>query len=221
MASPMMNAEAARAQMVEQQVRAWEVLDPAVLDAMGSVPRERYVPAPFADVAYADAPIPLGGGRHILAPSVDGRILQAVAVRSGETVLEIGTGSGFLAACLAALGASVRSLEIDPDLAREAAARLRADGRAGVEVEAVDATTVAPVGAYDVVILSASLPVYDPRYQGFLKVGGRLLVVVGHAAPMEALLITRTDVTTFTRESLFETELEALIHAVAPSAFRF
>lgn len=217
----MMNAEAARAQMVEQQVRAWEVLDPAVLDAMGSVPRERYVPAAFADVAYADAPIPLGGGRHMLAPSVDGRILQAVAVRHGETVLEVGTGSGFLAACLASLGASVRGLEIDPVLAGAAATRLRADGRASVEVEAVDATTVAPVPAYDVVILSASLPVYDPRYQGFLKVGGRLFVVVGPVAPMEALLITRTDETTFTRESLFETELEALIHAVTPSAFRF
>ena len=217
----MMNVQAARTQMVEQQVRAWEVLDPAVLDAMGSVPRDRYVPAPFAEVAYADAPIPLGGGRHILAPSVDGRILQAVAARSGETVLEIGTGSGFLAACLAALGASVRSLEIDPVLSAAAAARLRADGRAAVEVETVDATTVTPVAAYDVVILGASLPVYDPRYQGFLKVGGRLFVAVGRQAPMEALLITRTDEQTFTRESLFETGLEALAHAVTPSAFRF
>ncbi len=217
----MMNVQAARAQMVEQQVRAWEVLDPAVLDAMASVPRERYVPAPFADVAYADAPIPLGGGRYILAPSVDGRILQAVAVQSGEAVLEIGTGSGFLAACLAALGANVRSLEIDPELAGAAVARLRSDGRAAVEVETVDATTVAPVAAYDVVILGASLPVYDPRYQAFLKVGGRLFVVVGGRAPMEALLVTRTAEQTYTRESLFETELEALVHAVTPSAFRF
>jgi protein-L-isoaspartate(D-aspartate) O-methyltransferase len=216
----MMNAEAARLQMVEQQVRAWEVLDPAVLAAMGSVARERYVPEAFASVAYADAPIPLGGGRFILAPSVDGRILQAVGVRPGETVLEIGTGSGFLAACLAALGASVHSVEIDPVLADGARARLAADGRHAVRVDTADATTLAPAAAYDVVILTAALPAYDERYRGFLRDGGRLFVVLGTEAPMEAVLETRAG-SLYRRESLFETAIERLQHAVTPSTFRF
>lgn len=216
-----MNVAAARLQMVEQQVRAWAVLDPRVLDAMGGVPRETYVPAAYASVAYADAPIPLGGGRCLPAPSVDGRILQAVALSPGESVLEVGTGSGYLSACLAALGTSVRSVEIDPELAGAAAARLRADGRASVTVETADFTALAPLPAYDAVIISASLPIYEPRYEQWLRPGGRLFVVVGQRAPMEALLITRVGEHDFERQSLFETVLEPLVHARAPSGFRF
>jgi len=216
-----MNAEAARLQMVEQQVRAWAVLDPQVLDAMGSVPRERYVPASFADAAYADAPVPLGNGHSMLSPSLDGRILQAIGVRTGESVLEIGTGSGFLSACLSALGVSVRSVEIDAALAQSAATRLQADGRLNVSVETADATVLEPTAAYDAVIVSAALPAYDSRYQRWLRPGGRLFVVVGQREPMEAVLVTRTTDNEFQHESLFETVIEPLLHAAAPSAFRF
>ena len=216
-----MNAQAARLQMVEQQVRAWAVLDPQVLDAMASVPREIYVPTAFANAAYADAPVPLGNGHSMLSPSVDGRILQAIAVSAGASVLEIGTGSGFLSACLSALGVSVRSVEIEASLARSAATRLKADGRLNVSVETADATVLEPTAAYDAVILSAALPVYDARYERWLRPGGRLFVVVGEHEPMDAMLVTRTGESEFQRESLFETVIEPLRNAVAPSAFRF
>ena len=216
-----MNAQAARLQMVEQQIRTWSVLDPRVLDAMGSVARERYVPAAFVRAAYADAPIPLGGGHSMLAPSLDGRILQALALTPGESVLEIGTGSGFLTACLSALGVSVRSVEIDAGLAQAAAARLKADGRHSATVETADATRLEATPAYDAVILCASLPAYDSRYEQWLRPGGRLFAVIGEQAPMEAVLITRSGEHTFQRESLFETVIEPLLNATAPSKFRF
>ena len=216
-----MNVEAARLQMVEQQIRAWEVLDPRVLDAMGSVSRERYVPAAFGALAYADSPIPLGRGHSMLAPSVDGRILQALALSPGESVLEIGTGSGFMSACLSALGTNVRSIEIEPSLAESAAARLKADQRLSVAVEAADATVIEPTPAYDAVVITASLPAYDARFQQWLRPGGRLFAVVGARAPMEAILVTRAPRGDFVRESLFETEIEPLLNARAPSAFRF
>jgi len=216
-----MNAQAARLQMVEQQVRAWAVLDPRVLAAMGSVPRESYVPSAYAQAAYADAPIPLGGGHSVLSPSLDGRILQALSLKPGESVLEVGTGSGFLSACLSAMGVSVRSVEIEPELARAAADRLKADGRHSVTVEVADATTLECAAAYDAVLVSAALPVYDTRYQQWLRPGGRLFAVVGRRAPMEAVLVTRAPTGEFQRESLFETQIEPLLHATAPSTFRF
>jgi protein-L-isoaspartate(D-aspartate) O-methyltransferase len=216
-----MNVEAARQQMVDQQIRAWDVLDPRVLDAMGKVARERYVPAAFARLAYADSPIPLGNGHSMLAPSVDGRILQALGLSAGESVLEIGTGSGFLSACLSALGATVRSVEIDPTLAESAAARLRADGRTSVAVETADATRLLPTPAYDALVLGASLPEYDSRYCQWLRPGGRLFAVIGSRAPMEAILVTRVGGGEFRRDSLFETVIEPLVNATAPSKFRF
>ena len=216
-----MNVPAARLQRVEQQVRAWSVLDPRVLDAMSEVARELYVPAAFKDMAYADSPIPLSDTVSLFAPSLDGRILQALGVSPGQSVLEIGTGSGFLAACLSALGATVRSIEIDPALAASATERLKSEGRASVTVEVADAMALAPIAAYDAVIVSGSLPTYDPRFEQWLRPGGRLFVVVGMHAPMEALLITRVSDVEFQRESLFETEMAPLLHAHTPSQFSF
>jgi protein-L-isoaspartate(D-aspartate) O-methyltransferase len=216
-----MNVTAARLQMVEQQIRAWSVLDPRVLDAMGQVARERYVPEAFAEMAYADSPIPLGNGSSLFAPSLDGRILQALALLPGQSVLEIGTGSGFLSACLSALGATVRSIELDPAVAAAAAQRLQLDGRTSVTVEVADAMTLTPTAAYDAVIVAGSLPTYDPRFEQWLRKGGRLFVVVGAQAPMEAMLVTRVGDKEFQRESLFETMIPALTHAHSPSAFSF
>lgn len=216
-----MDNEAARQQMIDQQVRAWEVLDPRVLTALGEVPRESFVPAAFRQLAFMDAPIPLPGGQAMLPPSIHGRILQAVDVAAGETVLEIGSGSGYLAACLAALGAQVTSLEIRPELAALSAANLAATGHTDVNVVETDATTWTPTGQYDVVVLTASLPDYDRRYESWLKIGGRLFVVVGDHAPMTALLVRRAGEQDFGRTELFETVIDPLSHAHRPSGFVF
>lgn len=213
--------ETARRQMVEQQVRAWEVLDERVLGVFAQVRRELFVPPAYRDLAFADAPIPLGAGQSMLPPKVDGRILQALATQPGESVLDIGTGSGFLAACLARLAGSVRSLEIFPDLATAARENLRASGIGGVDVEVFDAATLAESGRYDAIALGASLPVYDARFERALKVSGRLFVIVGEAPVMEALLVRRVSATEWLRESLFETVIAPLVNAPQPSKFVF
>jgi protein-L-isoaspartate(D-aspartate) O-methyltransferase len=216
-----MNFPQARLQMVDQQVRTWEVLDPRVLDAMNAVARERFAPAEFQAIAYADAPIPLPGGQSMLAPKIDGRILQALGLTLGDTVLEVGTGSGYLAACLATLGARVTSLELRPELVALARANLHRTGTTGVEVVEADATCYTPDRRYDAVVLTASLPSYDPHYETWLKPGGRLFVVVGESEPMTAELHTLTRDGAKTRRELFETWMAPLDHARIPSHFSF
>jgi protein-L-isoaspartate(D-aspartate) O-methyltransferase len=214
-----MDFEAARQQMIDQQVRAWDVLDPRVLDVLARVPRERFVPPAFRELCFADAPIPLPEGESMLAPKIDGRILQAVEVSPGETVLEVGTG--FLAACLSGLGGRVTTVERRPELLELASANLRATGFQDVTVVAADATSWEPRERVDVVILSASLPVYDPRYAEWLTSGGRLFVAVGAAVPMTATLVTRVGEREFARLELFETVIDPLFNARRPSAFVF
>ncbi len=216
-----MDIEAARQQMVDQQVRAWDVLDPRVLEALARVPRERFVPAAYRQLAFADSPIPLGDGQSMLAPKIDGRILQACDIAPGDTVIEVGTGSGFLAACLATLGGEVETLEIRPALAEFASANLRAAGFPSVTVRTADATVWRPALPVDVLVLGASLPVYDPRYEGWLKPGGRLFVAIGSAPPMTAELVTRVGSAGFSRTELFETMIDPLSNATRPSAFVF
>jgi protein-L-isoaspartate(D-aspartate) O-methyltransferase len=216
-----MDLEAARQQMIDQQVRATDVSDARVLEALSEVPRERFVPPEFREVAFADAPIPLPEGQSMLAPTVDGRILQACDIQPGETVLEVGAGSGYLAACAAALGGQVETLELRPALAASAAANLRATGFVSVAVHTADATVWAPRAPVDVVILSASLPVYDERYQQWLKPGGRLFVAVGTGAPMSAQLVRRIGEREFSRSDLFETVIDPLSNARRPSTFVF
>lgn len=216
-----MQIETARRQMVEQQVRAWEVLDERVLGVIAQVRRELFVPPAYRDVAFADAPIPLGHGQVLLAPKIDGRILQALAPQPGESVLDVGTGSGFLAACLARLAGHVRSLEIFPELGATARENLRASGVGGVVVEVFDAMTLAETDAYDAIAVSASLPVYDARFERALRIGGRLFVILGEAPVMEALLIRRVSASEWLRESLFETVVTPLVNAPQPSKFVF
>jgi protein-L-isoaspartate(D-aspartate) O-methyltransferase len=216
-----MDIETARQQMIDQQVRAAEVLDPRVLEALGQVPRERFVPPAFRDVAFADAPIPLPEGQSMLAPKLDGRILQACDIAPGDSVVEVGAGSGYLAACVAALGGDIDTLEIRPALAAFAAANLRAAGFPGVRVHATDATSWQPRAPVDVVVFSASLPEYDRRYEAWLKPGGRLFVAVGTRPPMSAHLVRRTASGAVTHEEVFETMIDPLTHARRPSAFVF
>ena len=203
----MFDVESARRQMIEQQVRAWEVLDLAVLGAMERVRREEFVPPAFRDLAFADMSIPLGHGQAMLAPKVEGRILQALAIQPDDRALEVGTGSGFFAACLAQLARSVRSIDLFADFVAGAAENLARTGVHNVSVDVSDAMTLAEDGAYDVIALTGSLPVYDPRFERALAVGGRLFVVVGQGPAMEAQRITRAGSGEFIRESLFEVSI--------------
>lgn len=213
--------ENARRQMVEQQVRAWEVLDDRVLGVIAQVRRELFVPPAYRDVAFADVEIPLGQGQSMLPPKVDGRILQALAVQEGETVLDVGTGSGFLAACLARLAGGVRSIEIFPELARRAHENVRASGIGGVQIETLDAMQLADTDRYDAIAVTGSLPVYDARFERGLREGGRLFAIVGQAPAMEAILVRRVSSAEWVRESLFETVVVPLVNAPRPSPFVF
>lgn len=213
--------EAARRQMIEQQVRASEVLDPRVLEALSTVPRERFVPEGYRGVAFADVAIPIGHSQAMLPPSLEGRILQALAPERGERALEIGTGTGFFAACLAQLAGEVESIEIHADLAAGAVRSLAATGYPGVKVETADAFTRHFEPQYQVIAVTGSLPVYDPRFERALAIGGRMFVVVGSAPVMEARRVTRTGQDSWLAECLFETSVEPLIHATAAPRFRF
>ena len=211
----------AREQMIEQQVRAWEVLDERVLDVMRRVPRELFVPHGQRYRAYADAEVPLPQGQHMLRPSVVGRLLQALLPHSGEQVLEIGAGSGFVTACLRAMATRVRALEIFPELAEAARRNLALFGVRDVEVVDADAMQGDGVARYDVIALTASLPVYDARFERMLAPGGRLFVVVGEPPVMDARLVRRASEDAVTTRSLFETVIDPLVNAVRPPEFTF
>jgi protein-L-isoaspartate(D-aspartate) O-methyltransferase len=216
-----MDTLAARQQMVDQQIRTWEVLDPRVLDVFATVPREAFVPPEYRELAFADTPIPIGFGQSMLAPKIQGRILQALSVAAGDRVLEVGSGNGYLAACLSLLGSSTRSIDIHPQFTALATANLRAVARASVEFETRDAFASAPLGEYDAIAVTGSLPVYDARFERSLRVGGRLFAIVGEAPVMDAILVRRVDTAEWIRESLFETVVEALINATAAQRFVF
>lgn len=206
------NFEQARIQMVGQQIRGWDVLDPDVVRVMGELPREKFVPPRYRNLAYADSEIPIEHGQIMLRPSVHGRVLQAIELARGERVLEIGTGSGYLTACLAELGGDVRSLEYHEALAKGARATLSGEGFDAVEVIHEDAHTLDAGGAeYDVIVVTGSLPDTDPSFMQRLAVGGRLVWFLGQAPAMRAELVTRVEREEWRREGLFETVVPALI----------
>ncbi|MBK6672655.1 MAG: protein-L-isoaspartate O-methyltransferase [Proteobacteria bacterium] len=213
---------AARSQMTFQQVRAWSVLDEQVLDVMQRLRRELFVPEAWRGATYGDLPIALGDGQHMLRPSVAGRLLQAIALKRGDRVLEIGTGSGYVTACLAMLATHVLSLEIRPALAQRARANLAAAAIGNAEVEEADAFAWdAGSPRFDAIVITGSLPVADPRFEAWLKPGGRLYVVIGAAPVMEATL-TRLDASgTASRFGLFETVVDPLDHAPTVAGFTF
>ncbi|HET8690843.1 MAG TPA: protein-L-isoaspartate O-methyltransferase [Steroidobacteraceae bacterium] len=218
-----MNAktEAARRQMIDQQVRAWDVLDERVLETLAAVPREQFVPEAYRAVAFADAPIPIGHGQVMLTPALEGRILQALAPARGERTLEIGTGSGYFAACLAHLTGSVDTIEIHAELAATAARALGSQGIARVSVETGDAFARDFPSGYELIAVTGSLPAREPRLERALAVGGRLFAVIGTGPAMEARLVTRTGEDSWLDEALFETRIPPLVLPVRPSSFRF
>jgi protein-L-isoaspartate(D-aspartate) O-methyltransferase len=202
-------------------VRAWDVFNADVLNAMRTVRREEFAPRQFHGIAFADSPIPLPHGQTMLPASIHGRILEALAIKPADIVLEVGSGSGYLAACMGRLGARVRSIEIIPELAELARTNLLKAAANTVAVEVADATKLDEQAAYDVIAVTGSLPVYDERFQRALKPGGRLFVIVGVAPVMEAWLVTRIGAREWQRQSLFETKVDALINAQQPPAFVF
>ncbi len=216
-----MRLEESREQMIEQQVRAWSVLDEQVLETMREVPRERFVPEGHRYMAFMDADIPLPCGQHMLRPNVVGRLLQALAPRKPDRVLEIGAGSGYVTACLAALTTQVHALEIFPELTELARSNLASLGLRNAQVATADALDTELASRYDVIALTASLPVYVERFERQLEIGGRMFAIVGEPPVMEALLVRRVAVDRWAKESLFETVVDPLIHARRPDPFVF
>ena len=211
----------AHEQMIEHQVRAWNVLDERVLDTLRTVPREPFVPPQYRFLAHADMEVPLPGGRHMLRPSLVGRLLQALELNGTERVFEIGTGSGFVTACLRAAAAAVHSIEILPELADMARRNIAAQGLRDVEILSGDALQYEPRERFEAIAVTASLPVYDQHFQKQLVVGGRLFVVVGEAPVMEARLVRRLSEDDWSVESLFETVIDPLVEATQPARFAF
>lgn len=217
-----MNIEQARFNMIEQQIRPWDVLDPDVLELLHVVKRENFVPAAHKALAFVDAEIPLPGGESMLMPKIEARLLQDVNLKKHENVLEIGAGSGYMAALLAHKGRHVTTVEISPELKALAEKNLTDNGVANVKVELGNGAQGWPSGApYDVIVVSGSLPVLPEALLQQLKVGGRLAVIIGQAPAMKAQLITRTGEAGYDTRTLFETSVKPLASAQAPSAFQF
>jgi protein-L-isoaspartate(D-aspartate) O-methyltransferase len=211
----------ARETMVEQQVRPWDVLDARVLDALVNVPRDAFVPAAHRALAYADAALPLGHGESMMKPVVEGRVLQALDVQAGEDVLEIGTGSGFLTACLGRLAREVHSIDRHGDFVDAARARLDGMGLGGnVRIETADAFSWETDRRFDAICVTGAVDTVPSRFLQWLRPGGRLFVVRGTAPAMEAVLV-RNEVNGPRIESLFETDLAYLAGAAPAPRFDF
>jgi len=205
--------ESARHNMIEQQIRPWDVLDQKVLQVMADIPRERFVAPEQESLAFMDIEIPLGHGEAMMSPKVEGRVLQALDIKPTDVAFEIGTGSGYLTACLASLGSSVFSMEIHDDLLLQAKTRLESLAIKNTTLwkgDAAQGWKLAPRN-YDVIAVTGSIPEYDPCFEQQLKLGGRLFVIVGTAPVMTAMLITRVGDHAFSRTPLFETDLKPLV----------
>jgi protein-L-isoaspartate(D-aspartate) O-methyltransferase len=217
-----LDIEKARFNMVEQQVRPWEVLDQRVLDLMLQVPREAFVPQAYRNLAFADINIPLANGQVMMSPKVEGRLLQALSLQLRDRVLEIGTGSGYLTALLAKSTKRVYSVDVFEDLIKDAEARLKHLNINNVSLSSGDAISGWKNEThYDVIVLGGSVPLLDPIFQKQLHVGGRLFAVVGEEPIMQALLITRVSEREWETDVLFETILPPLIGAPEPDRFFF
>ncbi|MGD8384249.1 MAG: protein-L-isoaspartate O-methyltransferase [Lysobacterales bacterium] len=217
-----MNFEQARFNMVEQQVRPWEVVDDRVLELLESTHREDFTPIRYRKMAFADVAIPLDNGQCMMRPVVEGRLLQALQLQPDETVLEIGTGSGFLTACLAQLSERVVSVDIFEQFLQEAAAKLQKKDITNVEFVHADVMSGwQPEQAQDVLVVNGSVPEVPEDFRGWVNPGGRMFIVCGEAPAMEAQLLTRLNATEWSEEGLFETNLPRLINASNPPQFNF
>jgi len=213
--------EQARFNMVEQQIRTWEVLDQRVLDLLFAVKREEFVPPAYKALAFADLELPLGNGARMWTPKMEARVVQELTLRTNDRVLEIGTGSGYLTALLASLSGDVTSVEIDSALAGDAAHRLARLGFANARVDVGDGARGFGNDTYDVIVLTGSTPLLPERFFEQLAPGGRLFAVVGEAPAMSARLVREDAPGARVPVDLFETVVAPLVNALAPARFEF
>lgn len=210
-----MNFETARHNMIEQQIRPWNVIDPVALDALEAIPRENYVAENMKNSAFSDVELPIGHNQVMLFPKIEAKILQTVQLQKTDNVLEIGTGSGYMTALLAHLAEKVCSVEIHDDLSLQAQEKLGADGFDNISFIVANATEeseqqITQHGPFDVIILTGSVPQLPDIFKQMLKTGGRLFAVIGTAPAMEATLITRVSDSQYANEILFETSIPEL-----------
>jgi protein-L-isoaspartate(D-aspartate) O-methyltransferase len=209
-----LNIELARRNMIEQQVRPWDVLDSRVLEALGAIRREDFVPAGGRNLAFADIELPLGHGETMMKPVVEGRILQAAAAEKTDRVLEVGTGSGFLTACLARLAGEVVSIDQHADFVEAARVRLAGAGVRNASVETAEAVHgYAPTHKFDVMVVTGAVATLPTRWREWVKPGGRLITVIGESPVQRATLFTRDAAGTWTDQAMFETDLSYLRNA--------
>lgn len=206
----MNNAETAKFNMIEQQIRPWEVLDNQVLSTLSQVNREDFVRDAYKGLAYADCQIPLGNGVSMLPPTIEGRMLQALLIKADDEVLEVGSGCGYVTACLAHLAHWVSSVDRSADIINFAKANVASYGRDNVDFAQRGLVEIDATDAYDVIAVTGSLPTVPDNLKQALKTGGRMFVVVGCSPVMQALLITRIGASEWTTQSLFETDLPRL-----------
>jgi protein-L-isoaspartate(D-aspartate) O-methyltransferase len=216
-----MQGNIARFNMIEQQIRTWDVLDPVVLQLLNDVPRERFVPAEYQGLAFADIEIPLGHEQTMLSPKLEGRILQALNVQKHQQILHIGTGSGYFTALLASLAKHVTSIEIDADLSAQAAKNLAKNNISNVTLIVADGVLGQPNQLFDAIVYTGSSPREPAGVRQQLSIGGVLFIVLGNAPAMQATLIQRVSETGFREDVLFETCLPVLINAPQIKRFEF
>jgi protein-L-isoaspartate(D-aspartate) O-methyltransferase len=209
--------------MVNRQVRCWDVDNPAVLAAISNIPRDRFLLAAFASLAYADTSIPLGPepDQVMMHPKIEGRLLQALTLSETDQVLEIGTGSGFLTACLAQLAGHVSSIDISASLSETAQGNLNPLNIKNCELQVQDVFTRDSDLQFDAIAITGSLPEYDPRFEAWLRPHGRAFMVVGKPPVMQAIILRRNDSDDYSQETLFETTLPALRNAPRYAPFAF
>jgi len=220
-----MNLEQARFNMVEQQVRPWSVLDDTVLRTMESIPRDVFAPDSMKSLAYADIELPIGNGESMMFPRVEGRLLQELELDINDECLEVGTGSGFLTACMATMSKHVDSIDIYDDFLQRASNKLAEVNISNITLENKDALTALNLQStankkYDAIAVTGSLPEYLPLFEDLLKPNGRLFIIVGLKQTMHAMKVTKNG-SQFDRVTLFETEQKELVGAEKKSAFSF
>ena len=215
-----MDIEQARINMIKQQIRPWEVLDNDVLKVIEQTPREQFVPERYRKLAFSDLEIPLPQGQFMMSPKLEARMLQALQIKPGDRILEIGTGSGYVTACLARLGSHVDTIEWFKDLSSQAQENVKLVGISNARFALGDAFQERLTGQYDIIAVTASMPVYQDTFEPFLAIGGRMFVVTGKAPVMQAQLFTKVDAEALSRSALLETNLSPLMGLEEPQAFQ-
>ncbi len=217
-----MNIEQARTNMLTQQIRTWGVLDQQVLDTIAMIPREKFVPEKYYNLAYADMLVPLPHEQVMLTPKEEARFMQALAIQPTDKVLEIGTGTGYMTALLAHLAKQVYSIDVFADFTVRAKQKLQQLAITNVELITADAALGwEQAGPYDAIVITGSLPLLPASFRNSLKLGGRLIVILGQAPAMEATLIIREEANVWSEILLFETVVPSLLNAPMPASFAF